>query len=403
MGKDLNKKELGTGLSQRKDGRYNARATVNGNSINLYGTNLAKLKIEFNKEKERLKKLSKEDKANITLNEWFEKWFVTYKVKTLSQSSINPIRSRFKRTFGKKLGNTEISKITNIMVQEAINALLEDIASSTIKDAFSVFHQSIISAKNHGFITEDPCFEIIIPLSEKPVKRRFLSEDEEEEFLKAAKESWYYEMFVVMFNTGLRVGEVGGLKWSDIDFSKRKINISRQLMCQYELGEKKIKLTPTKTVNSNRSIPFFNDVDEKLISFKRKQSSRKKEIGSRWRESENSDMSNFVFTTTMGSPVIRHIVQKEIKKIVKDINLQRLEKMGDMYSPFEDLYPHAIRHSFCSRCFERGLEGKVVQQLMGHANYATTIDIYTHISENLYASEILKFNKRNDAVKEVAK
>ena len=57
---------------------------------------------------------------------------------------------------------------------------------------------------------------------------------------------------------------------------------------------------------------------------------------------------------------------------------------------FEKVYPHALRHTFCSRCFEKGLKPKVVQQLMGHAHYSTTIDIYTHITEETLDEEIAK-------------
>lgn len=58
---------------------------------------------------------------------------------------------------------------------------------------------------------------------------------------------------------------------------------------------------------------------------------------------------------------------------------------------FEKVHPHALRHTFCSRCFEKGITPKVVQQLMGHAHYSTTIDIYTHVSEEMMGNELEKF------------
>lgn len=60
---------------------------------------------------------------------------------------------------------------------------------------------------------------------------------------------------------------------------------------------------------------------------------------------------------------------------------------------FKDMYPHAIRHTFCSRCFEAGMQPKVVQSIMGHQHYSTTIDIYTHVSESRYQEEIGKFGR----------
>jgi len=100
-----------------------------------------------------------------------------------------------------------------------------------------------------------------------------------------------------------------------------------------------------------------------------------------------------VFTTNMGSPVIRHVAQKVINSIVNEINLNRkynAETSGEEYIEFPKLYPHAIRHTFCSRCFEKGLNPKVVQKIMGHAYYSTTIEIYTHITEELYHEDVAK-------------
>ena len=98
----------------------------------------------------------------------------------------------------------------------------------------------------------------------------------------------------------------------------------------------------------------------------------------------------------MGSPVLRYHAEKEIKKVVKGINEQEaFESVQEQREPhyFEDMYPHAIRHTFCSRCFEADMQPKVVQSIMGHQHYSTTIDIYTHVSEVKYQEEVGKFGR----------
>lgn len=98
--------------------------------------------------------------------------------------------------------------------------------------------------------------------------------------------------------------------------------------------------------------------------------------------------------TTMGSPVLRYHAEKEIKKVVKKINLQEsVQAVREQREPviFEDMYPHAIRHTFCSRCFEADMQPKVVQSIMGHQHYSTTIDIYTHVTDAKFEEEIGKF------------
>jgi len=195
----------------------------------------------------------------------------------------------------------------------------------------------------------------------------------------------------VMFLTGLRVGELGGLTWDNIDFENKYIEVSKSLMCEYEQGVKTMRMTTPKTVNSYRKIPFIGEIEEMLMRQKKKQEGLKRNLGGRWRSTE--EFRNVVFTTNMGSPVIRHVAQKVINSIVNEINLNRkynAETSGEEYIEFPKLYPHAIRHTFCSRCFEKGLNPKVVQKIMGHAYYSTTIEIYTHITEELYHEDVAK-------------
>ena len=103
-----------------------------------------------------------------------------------------------------------------------------------------------------------------------------------------------------------------------------------------------------------------------LLQQKVKTDNLKKALGNRFRAT--GEYADLVFVTTMGSPVFRYHAEKEIKKVVKEINEQEaFESVQEQREPhyFEDMYPHAIRHTFCSRCFEAGMQPKVVQSIMG--------------------------------------
>ena len=139
-----------------------------------------------------------------------------------------------------------------------------------------------------------------------------LTQEEQNTLLNEVEDSWYKEMFYFMCLTGVRVGELGGLKWSDIDFEKKVVNIQRSLSCSYSNGIKREMLVSPKTVNSTRQIPFIGEMEDILKSQKQKQIQLKKELGNRWRSKD--EFSDLVFTTGMGSPCSRYIVQKEIKK-----------------------------------------------------------------------------------------
>ena len=98
-------------------------------------------------------------------------------------------------------------------------------------------------------IAINPCFEIILPEKTNSKQRRFLTVDEQKSFLETAETEygWYYPMLKVMLLTGMRIGEVGGLQWGDIDFTNRFISIKRSLSYQYEDGVKTIFFTSPKT------------------------------------------------------------------------------------------------------------------------------------------------------------
>lgn len=395
MGKDLKGRELGKGLYQRKDGRYEARTRINGNDVSIYGFNIRELRKDLQELKEQAQNAIEYRRRNLTLNEWFEEWFQTYKLPVVKETSVFPMKRKFYSSFGAILGERPVSSITNIDIQGVINRMSQEgRATSSMRESLGRMRECMESAKNNQIISLNPCFEINVPWENTQVRRRFLSREEQNTFLDATEHNWYKEMFFIMFLTGMRIGEVGGLMWKDVDFENKCLHINRSLSCQYEYGEKILRLTTPKTHNSYRKIPFFGEAEEMFQSQKDKVASLKKTLGKRWRAT--GEYEDLVFVTTMGSPVLRYHAEKEIKKVIKQINEQEaFDSVREQREPhyFEDLYPHAIRHTFCSRCFEADMQPKVVQSIMGHQHYSTTIDIYTHVTDEKYQDEIDKFGK----------
>lgn len=395
MGKDLKGKELGKGIRQKKCGAYEARALIKGVSINVCKSTLKECKQEFELQKEKVEKQRNIVMKDTSLDDWYEEWFDRYKKSRVKETSINVIKRRYYNTFGKRLGKRKIVDILNIDIQKVINELVEEKKSTkTMRSALGNVRECFESAKNNRIIEINPCFDICIPWENKTKLRRFLTKEEQQIFLDRVnfRNDWYLEMFHIMFNTGMRVGEVGGLKWEDVNFKDKCININHSLSCQYENGNKRLCLTTPKTHNSYRKIPFMGNVEEMLLRQKEKQNKAKKQLGDRWREDGISDL---VFTTSLGSPVSRYIAERQIDKVVKEINDEEMfNAIRENRVPklFDKMYPHAIRHTFCSRCFEYGLNPKVIQGIMGHQHYSTTIDIYTHTTEENVQDEVMKYN-----------
>ena len=369
-----------------KNGSYEARAVVKGVSICLHNKDLTQLKQDFEAAKAHVKDSANYRKTGITLNEWFEEWFDTVKAKKVKPTSIYPMKSRFKKTFGFYLGNMKLKDIRPLDVQNALNAMEDEgKSSSTMRDVLGRLRECMEFALANQLIGYNPCIVIEVPWTDKITEEEIpLTQEEQNRFLNELEEehNWYKEMFYVMFLSGLRVGELGALRWEDIDFDNKCISVSHSLSCSYQDGVKVEEIVSPKTVNSYRKIPFVGEAEEMLLAWKEKQERLRQQLG------------NLVFVTGMGSPCTRYIVQKEIKKVVKRIREKQafdaMEK-GEAPKRFRDFHPHTIRHTFATRCFEVGIEPKVVQKLMGHSNISTTLNIYTHVLEQKQMEEVAKF------------
>lgn len=392
-----NKKE--PNLRRRSNGLWEARKQVNGNSVRVSGFDKEQVLAEFDKKVQEAENpilIS----SDITVNAFRNRWFNTFKVPKIKATSVYPMTRRYERTFGERIGKRKLNSITYFDIQEAINGMMSDgIGVTTIKDALGSLRECFESAKNNGLIAINPCFDIILPEKTDSKQRRFLTVDEQKKLLETAETeyAWYYPMLKVMLLTGMRISEVGGLCWSDVDYENDIIHIRRALYSQYEYGERHLRFTTTKTINSVRDIPMMADCKKMLKLQKKNQDRIKKELGKRYRSEYEEGLSDLVFTSSMGSAATRYNVAPIINKIVQSINLQEdYESVQENREPvyMKPVSPHALRRSFCTRCFEAGMNIKVVQKIMGHNNYATTANIYTEVMPDKMNEEIELFNSK---------
>ena len=401
MGKDLKGKELGVGIGQRKDGRYEARAVINGYKIALYNTNLSELKREFDREKDKAERRNVVTCVDVTVSEWFEAWFEQYKKPTLKPTGVTTYKRKFVNTYGDILGFVKLKELNQFMIQSATADLInKGYKFKSIKDALSVLKLMLEAAVGNRVINSNPALGIIVPTyAETKEERRVLSKEEQKIFLDKIESSFYKELYHFMLSTGVRVGEMGALQWRDIDFENEFIIINHSLTCHYVNGKKTLIITTPKTKNSFRKIPFFGETKQILLAQKEKQNNLKKQLKDRWRQSEELGDVDLVFTSSMGSPVTRYVLEHDMRQVSKDIsNLEMYNAMreGRPAVAFEYVHPHALRHTFATRCFEKGMSVEVVQKIMGHANINMTMS-YTHVLEDVLQDEAKKVGNFLDA------
>ena len=393
MGKDLNGKSLGKGFSQRKDGRYEARVLINGIKIDLYDTNLPQLKKRFEIEKAKLLRGEKNISSDSpTLSEWYSEWFEKCKSPSLKTITSRKVYDRkCRNTYCSILGEKRISDISQINIQDATNEIInKGYTERSVKEALRILKECFDIAIVNNLTTTNPCVGINIKNSNIQKERRVLSHEEQNIFLQEVKDSYYYEAYAILLLTGMRIGEFSGLQWNDIDWNNKCIKINRTMSTAYIDGEKIEDFSTPKTSNSYRSIPFFGETEKLLKSWKKKQDTIKEQIGDRWRA--NPKFGDLVFTSTMGSPVTRYVIVHDINKVVQNINLKEIQnaaKEGRKPVIMEHVHPHCFRHTFATRCFEKGLDPLFVQSVMGHSNYSTTVS-YTHVLDNIKQREVAK-------------
>lgn len=398
MGKSLQGKELGKGITQKKDGRYEARMQYNGHNIDLVNTSLTQLKIDFDKAKKDLVLSGIDNSAatnsSLCLTEWYNKWFIKYKAPQLkNEASINSYDRKCRNTYIDILGPKKIKDIIQLDIQTATYELIEKKYSERyIRDGLGILSNCFEVALANKYVTVNPCVSIVFPNKNSfhDTERRVLDKWELDIFKEVAKGQYYEELYMIMLCSGMRIGEVGGLVWENVDFINKVIRIRQALTTNYTNGQKIQEISTPKTSNSYREIPFFDETEELFKRWKDKQDQRRRIMGDRWRC--EPQFGNIVFTTNYGSPVTKYVLQNDMNKIHNNmVILEKLrsDKESRLPRDIEHIHPHALRHTFCTILFTKGMDPVVIQRIMGHSNYSTTLG-YTHLLKDKRDSEVAK-------------
>ncbi len=209
----------------------------------------------------------------------------------------------------------------------------------------------------------------IIDKGEKK-ERRVLTKKETEIFLSQSEDTFYYNLYVVALETGLRIGELMGLQWSDIDFNKKVMRVRRSLCYFSREGKYIFEWHDTKTHNSKRTIPLTS----KAFTALKQQKVARQTIFLKHANDAIDEYRDLVFVTRNNRPTQQFIVQECI-----DVTIRRIQKE---YSEFERFSPHCFRHTFATRAIENGMQPKTLQKLLGHGSLQMTMDLYCHVTED---------------------
>lgn len=393
MGKDLQGNILPKGVMQRKDTKsYRARFKIDNIQYTLDNPNLKKLIQQMEDLKYEVKHGLRGKCDNITLDSWFDVWLNTHKKHKIKESTSVRYDDYYRRYIQKQIGKRKISEFKPIILERLFQNMAEKgYATKTIRDVYNILNSMFKYAIHNQLIMFNPCAGVDLPKT-KTKDIRVLTVDEQKEIITHAKGRLHENLILVALGTGMRGGELLGLTWNDVNFFKREIYINKTLVHikDSETGKYTFKYQTPKTKNGTRTIPMQQSVYNAL----KQQHIKQKELqiaSADWSPLENFE--NLVFTGQNGKPITEHQFQSALNWIEKSINKERMENAkenGTDFEPIPHFYPHALRHTFATRCFEAGIEAKVVQEYLGHYSIAITLDTYTHVTDDKSKIEMNK-------------
>lgn len=314
---------------------------------------------------------------NMTLDEWFEKWMATCK-KNCRNNTKDTYARHYKRV-RKALGWRKLNKLNLVVMQDAINELRTD---NERKNSKKILVDMLEKALASDLITKNVAKQITTEITKEDKKpRRVLTVEETKLFLEYAEDTFYYSLFIVALETGMRIGELSGLQWDDVDYKNKIIHVRHSMTYFSKDGKYTFELHPTKTNKGMRDIPLT----EKAIKALKRQYFVKKSV------CDKEPMEGFedlVFVTKNNKPTTQFLVSECIEGIMIKIH----KDYPDLV--FEKFTPHCFRHTFATRWLEAEVPIKTVSAILGHSQLQLTTDLYMHVTTDSLFKGLEQFEER---------
>ncbi len=352
-------------IRKRKDGRWEGRYTAGRDPVTgkpIYKNVLGKTQAEV---KEKLK-IAIEKSSNLdvssgryTLDQWLDTWMENYAKLQVRPSSYKTYQGFIENHIKPALGNILLEKLTAMDLQRLYKQLLENgrvectearnipkgLSVKTVRNINQMISSALNCAVEQRLIPCNPTKGCVLPKLEKK-EMKILPPESLGTFFEEARHSGVFELYYIDLATGLRRGELLGLKWSDIDLKKSIIHVRRQLLRQ----NGKVVEAPLKTKNSYRNIAIGADTVEVLKGM--------------------DQTSEYVFSSPHGGPMSPDSVLHMLQRVLKRAGLERIRF-------------HDLRHTFSVLALQNGVDMKTLSAMLGHYSAGFTLDTYAHVTTSM--------------------
>lgn len=402
--RDTKNRLLGKGEYQKSDGRYMYRyVDSKGNSRFVYSWTLTQTdrppkgkhseKCLRELEKEIAKDLQDEIDSfkakKMTLNAFYEDYIE--QKQELKTSTRTNYKYMYKKYVWDSIGRRKLPEIKYSDIKKFYNHLIREVGfkPNSMETIHAILHPIFATAVRDGYIRVNPTDGVMAEIKksddwEKP-KRRALSVSEQEAFVEFTKSHSVYShwlpLFTVLLGTGCRVGEIVGLTWDDCDFKNGIININHSLIYRPDeyTGKSGFYISTPKTKAGEREIPMFEAVRKALLN------ERMRQMREGFNQTVIDGYSGFIFSNRFNGVFSPHNINSAIERITRDYNVEESE-LAARQNREPLLLPHFsvhnLRHTFCTRMCENESNIKVIQEIMGHSDISTTMDVYNEATRD---------------------
>lgn len=314
------------------------------------------------------------ESQKISVGQWLDEWLEIYKKPNIRPKTYEQYEMLIRVHIAPNIGKIKLQQLQPRRIQKMYNDLKKNgradgrgkkLSARTVRLVHIVLRMALEQAKKERFINENPAELVTLPKVRKKEARAMTME--EQVALQGALDGERFGLiFLFMLGTGVRRGEALGLRWKDIEDTKEspvvhiQRSISRALDPESAKGLTKLFTQTPKTGKGRRKIPLPEYVAGALKGHKARQNEARLKAGEEW---ANQDL---VFCTEFGGPIEPSVLYREFQRIAKKAGLQKIKI-------------HTLRHTFATRLLELGVHPKTVQELLGHEDIATTLNIYSHV------------------------
>ena len=406
MGKDLKGRELGTGLAQRKDGRYTARfVTRTGYRKQSYFDTLSQARnwlqdAQYNDKHKSIvapfDMVAKDIMCSnaelpalndMTVDEFFEFW-MNHLIPDLRSNTKRNYQDRYIHNIQPVIGRLKVGDVRPFHCKKVLLDMEEGYSPSTVVQTYITMGTLFKAARENGVIGKHPMDGVKCPTARKSMSDiKVLTVEEQTKFLEVAKRSHNYDQYVLLLQTGLRTGELVGLTWDSVDLKNKTITIDKSLEYRHSRGTWEAGLP--KTAAGYRTIPLtskaYNILSRLYETRKNRYEAPELDTQLEFKDRLTGEirylnMKDLVFINRKGMATKNSSYDTHLYKLCDEAGIKHISM-------------HVLRHSYATRAIERQIPPKTLQRLLGHASLQVTMDTYVHVTENTKIEAIKQFEE----------